>query len=150
MKHQLPTLILIFLAPVFLHAQTGSTDSIPAESDELKYVFIEEPAEFPGGIRELYKYLDKNLKYPEKAREADIAGIVYIEFIVEKDGSITNVKPKKGAHPLLDSAAVEVVRNMPAWIPAEQKGKKVRSMFIIPIQFQLDKNAAKKKRKRGK
>jgi TonB family protein len=142
-------LALILLAPGFLFSQTEPADSTPQE-EEIQYVFVEKAAEFPGGVDALMKYLKKNLKYPEEARNADIAGIVYIEFIVEKDGSITNVKPKKGAHPLLDSAAVEVVRNMPAWKPAEQKGKLVRSQFILPIIFQLDADNGKSKKRKKK
>lgn len=94
-------------------------------------------AEFHGGTETLMEYLHKNISYPQKAIEDGIAGIVIIQFVVEKDGSITNVKIKRSVHPLLDSAAVKLISAMPAWMPGEQQGKIKRSLFILPVNFQL-------------
>jgi protein TonB len=97
----------------------------------------EELPEFPGGIQEFYKLLRGELKYPESARNANIQGTVLIEFVVEKDGSISSPKV---AYPLFvdcDKEAIRAIQSLPKWKPARNAGKPVRCYFTIPITFTL-------------
>ncbi len=98
---------------------------------------LEKPAEFPGGATELMKWLSNNVKYPADARDAGIHGRVVLKFIVEKDGSISQVKTLKGVHELLDREAVRVTQSMPTWKAGQQGGKAVRCYFTLPINFTL-------------
>jgi len=79
----------------------------------------------------------KNIKYPEQAVKEGIQGRVTVRFIVEKDGSISDVKPVLSVHPLLNKEAVRVVKSMPKWTPGKQNGKPVRVRFNLPVMFKL-------------
>lgn len=120
-----------------------NTTSIPQE-DEV-FTVVEKMPEYPGGNEERVKFLVKNIKYPEEARKKGISGTVYISFIVEKDGEITNAKVMRGVDELLDNEALRVVKMMPAWKPGIQRGEAVRVQFTLPIQFNLDSGAKKAK-----
>ena len=87
---------------------------------------------------DLGKWLSRNLKYPARAQESGVQGKVYIEFIVEKDGSITDAKVLRTVHPDLDREALRVVNSMPKWKPGMQRDKAVRVKFTIPISFRLN------------
>lgn len=100
--------------------------------------FVENMPEFPGGIEKLYEYLGNNLRYPIDAKEAGIYGVVQVEFVVETDGRVSNVKPLLSVYPSLDEEAVRVVQSLPKWKPAEQMGKKVRCYYQIPIRFSIE------------
>jgi TonB family protein len=100
------------------------------------YSVVETMPEFPGGEEARINYFSKNLIWPKGVDS--ISGTVYIEFVVETTGEITNVNVKRGIHPLLDSEAVKVVKNMPKWITGTQNGVKVRTLFVIPIKFIYD------------
>lgn len=100
--------------------------------------FPQDPAEYPGGMAALYEYLGKSIKYPELARENGIEGKVYIQFIIEKDGSITDVGVLKGRHKSLDAEATRVVNAMPKWKPGKMGNKNVRVRFTLPINFVLE------------
>jgi len=91
-----------------------------------------------GGFEAMYKFLSENLKYPANAREEGIAGQVMIEFVVEKDGSITNVKAIEKAHPDLDAEAIRAVKLMPKWKPGKQMGKPVRTFYQVPVRFTIN------------
>ena len=104
------------------------------EEDEI-FEFIEEQAQFPGGDRELYKFLNSKVKYPQLALDSGIKGTVYVTFIVEKDGSITDIKVARGIGGGCDEEAVRVVRSMPRWKPGKQKGEFVRVKYTLPFQF---------------
>ena len=130
---------LLMLPAIALCQNTNDTlPFIPALSEDTideVFIFVEEPASFPGGMDALMLFLMKNLVYPD----VDATGIVYVQFVVEKDGTITNVYVKKGVVPALDEAAVAVVKKMPRWTPGKQRNKPVRSIFILPIQFSREK-----------
>jgi len=91
-----------------------------------------------GGLDVIYKFLQENLKYPENARKEGVSGQILIEFVVERDGQITNVKVVTGVHPELDAEAVRVISMMPKWKPGEQDGKPVRTFYQIPIRFSVN------------
>ena len=95
-------------------------------------------ASFNGGQIEMAIWMQENLKYPELSMELNDKGKVYLKFVVEKDGSITNVEIVKGISKELDNEAKRLVRSMPNWIPGEVKGLKVRSIFTMPINFELN------------
>jgi len=99
--------------------------------------YAEEEPEFPGGINAMNKFIYDNVEYPMKSRENKEQGIVYVQFVIMKDGSIDSVKVIRGVSELLDSEAIRVIKKMPKWKPAEQAGKKVNCLFTIPINFRL-------------
>ncbi len=99
---------------------------------------VEEMPEFPGGDAERIKYLKNNLNYPEVARKNGIEGRVFVTFVVEKDGSLSNVKILRGIGGGCDEEAVRVIENMPKWKPGKQKGRNVRVQFNMPIVFKLN------------
>ncbi|MFC4665607.1 energy transducer TonB [Falsiporphyromonas endometrii] len=107
------------------------------EDDRQIFVVVEENPEFPGGAGELMKWLSKNVRYPEAAIENNVSGRVIVQFVVEKDGSATDVKVVRGVDPSLDKEAIRVVSNMPKWKPGKQRGKPVRTRFTLPVVFQL-------------
>jgi len=121
--------------------QAGGTDSLSSSSDSTIMVLLDNEPTFKGGMEQMRKWLSKNLKYPPAAKEAGIEGIVYVEFVVEKNGSISNVVVKQGVAPILDEAAVKAVQSMPRWRPCKYKGKRARCMMVLPIQFKLNKTA---------
>jgi len=100
--------------------------------------FVEEMPEPIGGMENMYAFLQSNLRYPEVARNNHISGQVFIEFVVEKDGSIGNVRVLAGVYPELDQEAVRVVKLLPKWKPGKQMGKTVRCFYQIPIRFTLN------------
>lgn len=112
---------------------------VVVEEEEADHVFevVEEPTEFPGGPTAMMKWLTDNVKYPEIAQENNIQGRVYVSFVIERDGSPTNVQVARGVDPALDREAVRVVSRMPKWKPGKQRGKAVRQKFTIPVLFRL-------------
>lgn len=102
------------------------------------FTIVEEGATFPGGIAEFYKYLKKTLKYPKQAQRMGIEGRVFVQFIVEKDGSLTDIKVVKGIGAGCDEEAARVLKNSPKWKPGKQRGKAVRQKMIQNITFKLN------------
>lgn len=107
-------------------------------------MIVENRPEFTGGKKKFSKYLHKNLKYPKKAKRQGIEGKVFVEFMVNIDGSITDVKVLKGIGSGCDEEAVKVIKNSPKWIAGTKRGKAVKMKVTIPIVFELKK---KKKNK---
>jgi protein TonB len=98
---------------------------------------VEDPATFPGGIAAFYEYLKKNLNYPNQAKRMGIEGRVFVQFVVEKDGSLTDIHVVKGIGAGCDEEAVRVLKNSPKWKPGKQRGKAVRQKMIQNILFKL-------------
>ena len=101
----------------------------------LNFRVVERLPEFPGGPTEFMKWLTQNLKYPEMALQKKIEGKVTVSFIVNTDGSTSEVKVAKSAHVLLDYEALRVMKMMPKWKPGEDKGKPCRTLMVIPVVF---------------
>lgn len=99
------------------------------------FVVVENMPSFPGG--NVQKWISKNVKYPVLAMENGIQGKVFVQFVIERDGSITDVKVVRGVDSSLDKEAIRVVKAMPKWTPGKQRGKAVRVSFTLPINFQL-------------
>jgi protein TonB len=102
------------------------------------FVIVEENPQFPdGGTAGLLQYLGKNIKYPTIPQENGTQGRVTVQFVVNKDGSIVDVKVIRGVDPYLDKEAVRVISTMPKWIPGKQRGVPVRCKFTVPVTFKL-------------
>lgn len=108
-----------------------------AKEDKI-FAVVEEDPTFPGGEQKMMKYIQEHVNYPDMAKEMDVQGTVYVKFVVEKDGSITNIQVLQGIGSGCDKEAKRVVRNMPKWDPGEQRGRPVRVHIRVPIRFQLD------------
>jgi protein TonB len=108
------------------------------EDDDEFFMVVENMPIFPGGDLGLMKYIQKHVKYPAIAKEYNITGKVYVSFIVDKSGSVTNVKIVRGVDKNLDAEAMRVVKSLPKYKPGKQRGKAVRVMFTIPINFTLN------------
>lgn len=105
--------------------------------EEEVFFIVETMPEFPGGERALRTYIAKNVRYPTIARENNIQGKVYVRFVVTEAGAVQNVTVARGVDPLLDAEAIRVVKTLPQWKPGEQRGKKVKVWYTVPINFQL-------------
>lgn len=105
------------------------------DQDDPVFQVVEQMPEFPGGMGECLKWLQANIKYPKEAKEKGEQGRVIVQFIVEKDGSITDVKVVRSVSPILDAEALRVISSMPKWKPGMQRGKTVRVKYTIPIMF---------------
>ncbi len=107
------------------------------EVTEEIFVVVENQPEFPGGNAAMMKFLSDNIKYPVIAQENGIQGRVICNFVVERDGSITDVQVVRGVDPSLDREAVRVIQSMPRWTPGKQRGQAVRVRFTLPVVFRL-------------
>ena len=116
---------------------TEALPQIPITTDSVVLKTVEQLPEFPGGIVQFMKWLTRNLRYPSVAQSQRIQGKVVISFIINKDGSIASPTIVQSADPLLDREAMRVIRMMPHWKPGLQDGKPCRTMFAIPVNFQL-------------
>lgn len=106
--------------------------------EEEIFTIVESMPEFPGGGQEaLFKYLQKEMKYPQVAKENGIQGTVFVNFVVGKDGKIRDVKILRGVNKMLDDEAIRVVKAMPSWKPGKQRGKAVSVSYNLPIKFTL-------------
>ena len=114
-------------------------DGMSATTDEdVTFIVVEQMPQFPGGQNALFKFLSENVKYPLIARENKIQGRVVCQFVVNKDGSISDVEvTQSGGDASLDKEAVRVLKAMPNWIPGKQKGKPVRVKYTVPVTFRL-------------
>ena len=114
------------------------TSTAQTKKNDMVFDVVEVMPQFPGGQIAMLKYIMENIKYPEQAMKEGIQGRVAVRFIVEKDGSISDVKPILSVHPLLNKEAVRVVESMPKWTPGKQNGKPVRVRFNLPVMFKLN------------
>lgn len=142
----LPALLLLFAVQSCQdNGRETSPDPAPeaAESfditdlDDVIFTVVEDHPVFPGGEEARIRFLQENLRYPKKARDAGDQGTVFVSFVIRKDGRIANVAVLRGVSPELDAEAVRVVKEMPAWTPARQRGEAVNVQFNMPIRFVL-------------
>ena len=101
------------------------------------FKIVEEMPSFPGGEAKLMEFVGKNIKYPQIARETGIQGRVFVNFVVEPDGSVSNVSVLRGIGGGCDEEAMRVVKSMPKWKPGKQRGKAVRVQYMLPVNFRL-------------
>lgn len=105
--------------------------------DESVFEVVEQMPEFPGGYKEMMKYIEQNMRYPEEAKKAGTQGRVVVQFLVNKNGAISDVSVLHSVDRLLDAEAVRLVRSMPKWKPGMQKGKAVTVKYTVPLSFKL-------------
>ena len=101
------------------------------------FQIVEEMPEYPGGDKKLLEYVAKSVKYPQIARESGIQGRVFVNFVIEPDGSVSNVKVLRGIGGGCDEEAMRVIKSMPKWKPGKQRGKAVRVTYTLPVNFKL-------------
>lgn len=116
---------------------TEALPQVPITKDSVVLKTVEQLPEFPGGIVQFMKWLTRNLRYPPIAQSQRIQGKVVVSFIINKDGSIASPTIVQSVDPVLDREALRVVKMMPRWKPGLQNGKPCRTMFAIPVNFQL-------------
>ncbi len=115
-----------------------NTGTIEVPDNSEPQAWVPEMPVFGAGNADLYRYLSENLRYPRLAVETDISGYVYLTFVVEKDGSISNVTVVRGIGAGCDEEAVRVVKSMPRWTPGKNNGIPVRVLFKLPVKFTLE------------
>ena len=118
-------------------APETAVDNAAGQEQPIKFTVVQKIPEFPGGWSAFMQWLTKNLKYPVAAQKSRIQGTVVVSFIVNKDGSVANIKVSTSVDPLLDNEALRVMKMMPKWKPGIDKGKVCRTMIAIPVVFQL-------------
>ncbi|MFC2111537.1 energy transducer TonB, partial [Bacteroidota bacterium] len=112
-------------------------ESEPGNSDEEIFVVVEESPQYVGGDEARIKFIRNNLKYPEKSKQTGIQGTVFVTFVIEKDGSLSNIRILRGIGGGCDEEVIRVVKLMPNWISGKQRGKAVRVQYNMPIKFTL-------------
>ena len=117
---------------------TTSVPEVPTDDNHLFQV-VECMPEFPGGMKRCMDFIQKEMRYPEEAKNAGIQGRVILQFIIEKDGTPAQPRIVRSVHPLLDKEALRIIRQMPEWTPGKQDGKPQRVLYTIPISFRLPK-----------
>lgn len=133
-------LVLLASAPALA---AKAQDFIPddetkvARTDEKIFQSAETMPEFPGGDADMFRWISRNIRYPEQAAKNNIQGRVTLQFVVEKDGSVGDVKIVRGVDPELDAEAVRVVKTLPKFKPATMNGEPVRVWYAFPIMFKL-------------
>lgn len=112
----------------------------PAPEEEVEEVFtiVEDQPEFPGGMPAFYEFVSKNMKYPAQARRMGVEGRVFVQFVVDKDGTVTEVKAVKGIGAGCDEEAERVLRSSPKFKPGKQRGRAVKVRMVLPIIFKLN------------
>jgi protein TonB len=130
-------LLLMSLMAMFGLTTVNAQKTVVAQKNQQVFDVVEQMPEYPGGMQALFEYLSQNVKYPEDAKAQKIEGRVIATFVVETDGSISNVEVAKPAFPSLDAEAVRVLSGMSKWTPGKQNGKVVRVKYTVPINFSL-------------
>jgi periplasmic protein TonB len=116
----------------------GDIVTAPEPFSNEPLAFAEEMPEFPGGTEKLHYYLKQNIIYPEQAKDEGLEGKAFIEFIIDTDGSVSDVKiVKSTSHIILDNEALRVVKKMPSWSPGKNQGRPVKVKMVVPIKFAL-------------
>lgn len=137
MKTRLLSLILILCCCIPSFAQRKP---MPKIGEDGVYFYADKMPEFPGGQDAMFKYLRENVRYPVNAQKNGITGRVMVQFVIQEDGTLDNVKILRSVSPELDNEAMRVVQAMPKWSPGVDDGKAVKVKFTIPISFNLTKS----------
>jgi len=126
--------IIAFCIILLGFSNVYSQTTQPVADNDKVFTIVQQKPEFPGSIND---WLAQNINYPPDARKSNIQGTVYVSFIVEKDGSVSNAKVLRGANSLLDNESLRVISIMPKWTPGMQNGHNVRVQYMVPIHFML-------------
>ena len=128
-------MILLSMMAVLGLLTANAQKTVVSQSNQSVYDQVEQMPEFPGGMPAMIEYLQTNIKYPKDAIKQNVGGRVMVMFVVETDGSLSNVRVARKVFPSLDSEAVRVVKAMPKWKPGKEKGRPVRVNFTLPVVF---------------
>ena len=128
-KYIFSLICFLFMMALPMNAQSESSTKVYDEVDEMP--------SFPGGLNGLMTFLSQNMVYPVTAQENGVQGRVIVSFVVETDGSITDVKVARSVDPFLDREAMRIVKAMPKWTPGKKDGKPVRVKYTVPVVFRL-------------
>lgn len=129
MKRFFSVICFFFMMALPMNAQSESSTKVYYEVDEMP--------SFPGGLNGLMTFLAQNMGYPVTAQENGVQGRVTVSFVVETDGSITDVEVARSVDPFLDREAMRIVKAMPKWTPGKKDGKPVRVKYTVPVVFRL-------------
>jgi protein TonB len=129
--------IIMSLMTLFGLTTVSAQKTVVAKKNQQVFDVVEKMPEYPGGQAALFEYLQKNVKYPADAEKKKVEGRVLVTFVVNTDGSITDIEVVRKTFPSLDAEAVRVISGMPRWKPGEQKGQKVRVKYTVPLTFRL-------------
>ena len=129
--------IIMALMAVFGLTTVSAQKTVVAKKKKKVFDVVEQMPEYPGGQAALFEYLSKNIKYPADNEKKKVEGKVFVTFVVDSDGKITDVSLLKKVFPSLDAEAIRVISAMPNWIPGRQKGQAVRVKYTVPIMFRL-------------
>ena len=132
-------MILLSMMAVLCLLTANAQKTVVSQSNQSVYDQVEQMPEFPGGMPAMIEYLQTNIKYPKDAVKQNVGGRVMVMFVVEADGSLSNVRVARKVFPSLDSEAVRVVKAMPKWKPGKEKGRPVRVNFTLPVVFTVKK-----------
>jgi len=130
-------LIIMLLMAVCCLMTANAQKTVVSQKNQKVYDMAEQMPEYPGGMPAMMEFLQTNMSYPEDAKKQKVEGRVTVQFIVETDGSVSDVKVDKQVFPSLDAEAIRVVQAMPKWTPGKDKGKLVRVKYNLPIVFRL-------------
>ena len=133
MKKLILMLLMAECCLMTAHAQK----TVVSQTNQKVFDTVEQMPEYPGGMQAMIAFLQTNMKYPEDAAKQKVEGRVMVQFIVETDGSISDVHVAKQVFPSLDAEAIRVVQAMPRWTPGKDKGKVVRVKYNLPIVFRM-------------
>ena len=130
-------LILMSFMAVCCLMTANAQKTVVSQTNQKVYDEVEQMPEYPGGMPAMIEFLQTNIKYPEDAVKQKVEGRVMVQFVVETDGSISDVHVAKQVFPSLDAEAIRVVQAMPKWVPGREKGKVVRVKYNLPIVFRM-------------
>ena len=130
-------LFVMLLLAVCCHMTAQAQKTVVSQTNQKVYESVEQMPEYPGGMQAMVEFLQTNMKYPEDAAKQSVEGRVMVQFVVETDGSISDVHVARQVFPSLDAEAVRVVEAMPKWTPGKEKGRVVRVKYNLPIVFRM-------------
>lgn len=130
-------LILMLLMAACCLMTANAQKTVVSQTDPKVFDTVEQMPEYPGGMQAMIEFLQANMKYPENAAKQKVEGRVTVQFVVETDGSVTDVHVAKQVFPSLDAEAIRVVQAMPKWTPGKDKGRLVRVKYNLPIVFRM-------------
>ena len=130
-------LLLMSVMAVFCFITANAQKTVVSQKNQKVYDYVDQMPEYPGGMPALIEFLQTNVKYPADAEKQKVEGRVLVSFVVETDGSVSDVQVMKKAFPSLDAEALRVAKAMPNWTPGKHQGKLVRVHYTLPISFHL-------------
>ena len=135
--NKMKKLILMSFMAVCCLMTANAQKTVVSQTNQKVYDKVEQMPEYPGGMPAMIEFLQTNIKYPEDAVKQKVEGRVMVQFVVETDGSISDVHVAKQVFPSLDAEAIRVVQVMPKWVPGRENGKVVRVKYNLPIVFRM-------------